>query len=304
MRDRPAAYRESITSRYRPARTCTAGRAVSYHAERRTQNQERRTNNAEHGRHRPWPRRKPHWNKPDEIMTDPRNPRPVGGHGTRKNFPLDKTRGIPLRKQVADRLRHALIAGDLQPGEILSAPALAAEFEVSATPVREAMLDLATEGHVKPIRYKGYRVVEISPDTRANILQLRALIEIPLMMQVARDGVSADELDQAVRTARLSVEAAQRGDLVDFIRLDMELHLGLLAATGNDVAVRHVRSLRYMTRLTGLQDLVATERLWHTAQEHFELVEAVRSSDPRAMETVISRHLGHISGVWAGSPED
>ena len=66
-------------------------------------------------------------------------------HAGREPLRLVEQRSLPLRDQVAARLRHALVAGDLRPGEVLSAPTLAAEFGVSATPVREAMLDLATE---------------------------------------------------------------------------------------------------------------------------------------------------------------
>lgn len=216
---------------------------------------------------------------------------------------MEKGHSIPLREQVADSLRHALVAGDLAPGQVLTAPVLAAEFGVSATPVREAMLDLATEGHVSPIRYKGYRVLEISPETRANILQLRSLIEIPLMSQVAREGVAPDILEHAAHVAQRSIDVAQYGELVEFIRLDMELHLGLLKTTGNDIAVRHVRSLRYMARLTGLKDLVAHGKLTNTAQEHLQIVDAVRDRDPHAMETVMTQHLGHISGVWSGARE-
>lgn len=227
-----------------------------------------------------------------------------GDKDTRRSLRLEKGHSIPLREQVANSLRHALVAGDLEPGQVLTAPVLATEFGVSATPVREAMLDLATEGHVSPIRYKGYRVVEISPETRANILQLRSLIEIPLMAQVARNGVSSEVLEHTAHVAQRSIDVAQYGELVEFIRLDMELHLGLLETTGNDIAVRHVRSLRYMSRLTGLKDLVATGQLTHTAQEHLQIVDAIRNNDPEAMEAVMTRHLGHISGVWAGSGED
>ncbi|MCT2360569.1 MULTISPECIES: GntR family transcriptional regulator [Kocuria] len=235
------------------------------------------------------------------VTSSSRSSGPPEGRGALR---LESGHSVPLREQVATSLRHALVVGDLEPGEILTAPVLASEFGVSATPVREAMLDLATEGHVAPIRYKGYRVVEISAATRANILQLRALIEIPLMAQVARDGVPSEVLDHANDVAERSVEAARRGDLVDFIRLDMDLHVRLLETTGNSVAVRHVRSLRYMSRLTGLRDLVDSGELTHTAQEHLQIVAAIRERDPRTTERLMTRHLGHVSGVWSGATED
>lgn len=245
--------------------------------------------------------RNPALNGHDEDMSLSPHARSTRDEDTRASLRLEKGLSIPLREQVATSLRHALIAGDLKPGQVLTAPVLATEFGVSATPVREAMLDLANEGHVSPIRYKGYRVLEISRETRANILQLRSLIEVPLMVQVAQDGVAPEVLEQAGHYAQRSIDVARYGELVEFIRLDMELHLGLLATTGNDVAVRHVRSLRYMSRLTGLKDLVADGQLTHTAEEHLQIVNAIRDRDPRTMEELMNKHLGHVTGIWSGS---
>lgn len=208
-----------------------------------------------------------------------------------------------LRDQVAAQLRHALIAGDFSPGQVLSAPTLAAEFGVSATPVREAMLDLVAEGHVSPIRYKGYRVTEVSEETRRQVLQLRSLIEIPLMIEVAGVGISSELAQRSADLAEQSIEAAAGADLVRFIGLDMELHVGLLAAAGNQIAVRQVRSLRAMTRLTGLKDLAANNQLVDTAREHHQIVDAARSGDTELMRQVMTRHLGHVTGVWAGQQE-
>src|SRR5258708_10515794 len=55
-------------------------------------------------------------------------------------------RADSLREQVSRALEAALVAGELQPGVIYSAPGLAEQFGVSATPVREAMLDLVKDG--------------------------------------------------------------------------------------------------------------------------------------------------------------
>ena len=73
-----------------------------------------------------------------------------------------------LRDEVAAALRAALIAGELRPGEVYSAPVLAARFGVSATPVREAMLDLVREGLVDTMPNKGFRVTELS-DRKAHV---------------------------------------------------------------------------------------------------------------------------------------
>ena len=68
-----------------------------------------------------------------------------------------------LREEITELLRAAVMAGELQPGVTYSAPSLAEQFGVSATPVREAMLDLEKEGLVEIVRNKGFRVTSPSP---------------------------------------------------------------------------------------------------------------------------------------------
>lgn len=62
-----------------------------------------------------------------------------------------------VRGQVLDALRAALVSGDLAPGEVYSGPALGERFGVSATPVREAMQQLAREGAVEVVPNRGFR---------------------------------------------------------------------------------------------------------------------------------------------------
>ncbi len=67
-----------------------------------------------------------------------------------------------LRQQVRRALEAAIVAGELRPGELYSAPVLSERFGVSATPVREAMLELSKDGFVVAERNRGFRVAEVS----------------------------------------------------------------------------------------------------------------------------------------------
>ncbi|MER6981969.1 GntR family transcriptional regulator, partial [Streptomyces carpinensis] len=96
------------------------------------------------------------------------------------------------RERVADALRAALIAGELHPGEVYSAPGLAARFGVSATPVREAMLDLAKEGLVDTVPNKGFRVTAVSERQLDEYTHVRSLIEIPTTAGLAATAALAD----------------------------------------------------------------------------------------------------------------
>ncbi|MET8137095.1 MULTISPECIES: GntR family transcriptional regulator [unclassified Streptomyces] len=203
-----------------------------------------------------------------------------------------------FRERVADALRAALIAGELRPGEVYSAPTLAARFGVSATPVREAMLDLAKEGLVDTVPNKGFRVTAVSEKQLDEYTHIRSLIEIPTVVRLATtaDPVSLEALRPA---AREIVTAAAAGDLIAYVEADIRFHLGLLALAGNSHLVEVVGDLRKRSRLYGLEALAEAGRLEASAREHLELLDALLERDERAVHAVMTRHLGHVRGLWA-----
>ncbi|WP_258565416.1 GntR family transcriptional regulator [Streptomyces sp. WELS2] len=202
------------------------------------------------------------------------------------------------RERVAEALRAALIAGELRPGEVYSAPSLAARFGVSATPVREAMLDLAKEGLVDTVPNKGFRVTVVSDRQLDEYTQIRELVETPTVVALARtaDRVQLEALRPA---AREIVAAAAAGDLIAYVEADTRFHLGLLALSGNGHLVEVVADLRKRSRLYGLTALVRAGRLLASAEEHLELLDALLERDERAVHAIMTRHLGHVRGLWA-----
>lgn len=202
------------------------------------------------------------------------------------------------RERVADALRAALIAGELRPGQVYSAPTLATRFGVSATPVREAMLDLVKEGLVDTVPNKGFRVTQVSERQLDEYTHIRSLIEIPTSVGLA---TTADPVAlEALRpVAEEIVSAAASGDLITYVEADLRFHLGLLALAGNEHLVEVVADLRKRSRLYGLTALVEQGRLKSSAEEHLELLDALLARDEDAVRAVMTRHLGHVRGQWA-----
>ena len=168
-----------------------------------------------------------------------------------------------LRQQVTEALRGALITGAMLPGALYSAPTLAAMLGVSATPVREAMLDLAKEGLVEAVRNKGFRVTELTDAELDDITELRMLIEVPTVAGIAADyaGDPAGRMETLRAEAREIVRHAEAGDLIAYVRADRLFHLDLLALAGNAQLVAVIADLRSRSRLYGLQQLVDSGRL-------------------------------------------
>ncbi|MFD8552894.1 GntR family transcriptional regulator [Streptomyces fradiae] len=212
-----------------------------------------------------------------------------------------------LRDQVAGALRAALIAGDLRPGAVYSAPALAAELGVSATPVREAMLDLAREGLVEAVRNKGFRVTEMTERDLDEFTEIRALIEVPTVGRVTASA-TAGQLESLRPLALRIVTAAREHDVLAYLEADHRFHLELLALAGNRHLVDVVADLRTRSRLFGLGSLNEAGRLVASAREHVELLDQMAAGRVHEAEECMRRHLAHVRTLWAdgraGAPAD
>jgi DNA-binding GntR family transcriptional regulator len=207
-----------------------------------------------------------------------------------------------LRDSVAHALRAAVISGEMEPGTVYSAPMLGAKFGVSATPVREAMLDLVKEGLVISLPNKGFRVTEMSDEDLDNVTKLRLLIEPPTVRDVV-PLIPAADIPRLRELAEDIVVAAEAGNLVDYIEADRVFHVTLLAYSGNPRLVDVVSDLRSQTRLLGLTPLVKSGRLVRSAAEHHTLVDLVAARDAAGAEELMLRHVGHVRGLWAGHPQ-
>ncbi|MER0446742.1 GntR family transcriptional regulator [Streptomyces sp. Edi4] len=205
-----------------------------------------------------------------------------------------------LRDQVAHALRAALISGELRPGQVYSAPGLAEDFGISATPVREAMLDLAREGLVEPVRNKGFRVTEVNERDLDQYTEIRALIEVPMIGRITRSANRAD-LEALRPVAEEIVRAARDHDLIGYLEADRRFHLSLLALSGNERLVETVGELRKRSRLYGLTALDQRDELIPSAEEHIELLDLMLAGEARAAEKCMTRHLGHVRSLWARS---
>lgn len=213
-----------------------------------------------------------------------------------------------LREQVTEVLRGAVITGEMRAGELFSAPALAEKFGVSATPVREAMLDLISEGLVEAVRNKGFRVTAPTEKELDDMTALRLLIEVPTCADIARRYLDrsaewAAEIHELRNLAKDIVIHAENRDLIAYVESDRRFHLGLLRLSGNAEVVAVVGQLRARSRLYGLMPLAERGQLARSAAEHLELLDLVQAGDAAGTDKLLRRHIGHVRGEWAGRRE-
>jgi DNA-binding GntR family transcriptional regulator len=207
-----------------------------------------------------------------------------------------------LRDRIGESLSAAIVSGELAPGTLVSVPTLAAQFEVSATPVREAMLDLEQRGFVTSVRNKGFRVTEVSEQDLREVVELRQLLEVPAMRALAAD-FPVETLPTWRAMADEITAYADSANLTGFIERDRDFHLGLLALYGNKRLVNAVRELRQQTRMVNLVRMRESNKLHASAHEHHEMLDLLEQGDGEALGHLIIVHLGHVVEWWSGTPD-
>jgi DNA-binding GntR family transcriptional regulator len=209
--------------------------------------------------------------------------------------------GDSLRRQVTDALRASLVAGRMLPGEVHSAPALAERFGVSVTPVREALLDLAKDGLVEPLRNKGFRVTTPDAAELDATSDVRGLLEPAAAARVARLPAARRALavEELRPLARAIVAAAHAGDVVAHLQADRAFHAALLELAGNPVLTETVLRLRDRSRLFGLEELARSGQLVRTAAEHERLLDLVAAGDGDGAAAAMAQHIGHVRAEWS-----
>ncbi|MFI9819472.1 GntR family transcriptional regulator [Streptomyces sp. NPDC052013] len=198
-----------------------------------------------------------------------------------------------VRGQVLAALRTALVSGELRPGEVYSAPVLAERFGVSATPVREAMQQLTLEGAVEVVPNRGFRVVERDRRELAELAEVRALIEVPVMLRLART-VPAERWAELRPLAEATVRAASSGCRATYAESDRAFHRAVLSLAGNDQLVRIAEDLhrRAQWPLFGATPVGrARADLIADAHEHTALLDALIAGDEDVVRALVEEHF-------------
>jgi DNA-binding GntR family transcriptional regulator len=200
-----------------------------------------------------------------------------------------------LRAWAAGQLRAAISEGRLQPGEWLRQERLARELGVSHMPVREALKELAAEGLIEYLPYRGMRVVEFSPDDIEDLYALRALLE-GRAARAAAERLSAEQLAE-LRTLLADMAASMAPEQISRHRqLNRRFHEFIYQASGRAYLIRTLSQLWswFPTMFLGTYPATAAAPLTGREadpDEHTEIVAALEVRDAARAEALMSQHI-------------
>ncbi|MGW3623609.1 GntR family transcriptional regulator [Streptomyces sp. NPDC000880] len=197
-----------------------------------------------------------------------------------------------ITEKVFEAIRDAIVSKTLEPGSRISEARLAAQLQVSKTPVREVLLRLRQSGLVEPIG-RSLRVVKPSAGAIRDAYELRAGLE-RTAIGYAASRASTAERDDIVVAAEASLASARVGDSMGFQRHDMDFHMAIARAGQNLLLTRAVNDALVLTSALRRRDVPASGDSVVCAQEHLQVAEAVRTGDARGAAEALFEHIHHV----------
>jgi DNA-binding GntR family transcriptional regulator len=195
-------------------------------------------------------------------------------------------------------VKARLLDGTYRDGALLSEGAIAAELEVSRTPVREAFLQLEGEGLLELYPKRGALVVPVTVAEVADVFDARMALERHCLVRLGGDAPAAlaEELADVLERQR---ERLAAGDHAGFAAADRELHRAWVAATGNRVLLGLYDQLRDRQQRITARMLArdGSSRSRELLAEHEQIVTALVAGDGEEAAAALERHLSAARAV-------
>jgi DNA-binding GntR family transcriptional regulator len=217
---------------------------------------------------------------------------PAAGHpvGAAPVVTLPLPRAVSLHDRVAERLRGLVFDGALRPGDWVDEKALAAAWQVSRTPLREALKVLAAEGLVELVPQRGSRVVALTDADADALFPVMALLEGRCAFE-ACERADGEALHRLRRLHEELERHAAAGHIDGYYRVNHEFHSLVQLLAGNRWLDRVTGDLRRFVRLMRGRQLALPGRIEASLNEHRVLIDAFEQRDAARAERAMHDHL-------------
>ncbi len=189
---------------------------------------------------------------------------------------------------VYGEIRRRILSGVLEPSAPLNQEALAPEFGVSVTPVREAVRRLEAEGLVRFQAHKSVIVAPLSRDELRDIYDLRVKLD-PYAASLATVNVTDKELDEIEQRARAPVS----DDPLEQVALNHVFHRSIYSRSGNALLTEILDRLWERTDRYRIMLVSRDIHVLAAVREHVEIAAAMRARKPRTVARLTRAHIAN-----------
>ena len=193
-----------------------------------------------------------------------------------------------VKNLLVQEIRKEIICSNFQPGERLPLRDLAARFNVSTQPIREALSELEKEGLVTSEPRKGAVVTQLSVDELIDIYEIRATLEA-MATELAIPHLTAEIL---AKLKNLVEEMDSHiGDVFESVELNTKFHMTLYQASGRSHLCELIQSLRHRTSHYLHAYIVGQDRMVLAQDEHLKIISACQQKDAETAKQLMREHV-------------
>lgn len=196
----------------------------------------------------------------------------------------------PTVETLYEKLKALAVTYSLKPGERVNEVALARQFQVSRTPLREALNRLMVEGFFSRTANKGFIPRRLDPKEIYDLYELRRIVETA-MVHLACERASNTELTSLSEFVEHSKdEGYEDSRALRFVNLDEEFHERLATLAGNEEILRTLRNVNSRIHFVRWIDMQHGRRAT-TQAEHRAIVLALQRRDAKLAEQLLTAHI-------------
>lgn len=200
------------------------------------------------------------------------------------------SRGPTLTQQATERLRQAIVSGELPAGSLHSATSLGAWLGVSRTPIREATTELARLNLVTIEPNRGIRILETGIESLVDGFELRLIVEVPLARKAALNTNADARLNLSNRFSVFR-SAAESNDAEATLHADRDFHTAVLDMAGNLKASEVLREQRSIVLQSGVGTVPSSRTCQECFKDHIDVFESIMAGKPSEAASAMHRHI-------------
>jgi DNA-binding GntR family transcriptional regulator len=195
-----------------------------------------------------------------------------------------------LKDLAYAEIRQLLTVGSIKTSDIITANQFAGTLKVSRTPVREALLQLASEGFLVALDGRGFMIRQFSEKDVRDFFEVRRMVEVHVIKQLAESLQKADfdEMDEMLLIMR---QRADEDDPSGFLETDKAFHMDLVHKYNNSLLITITEQIRTLIAILGQRALYTPGRIQRVLEEHAEIVEGFRRRNVQSASEAMIHHL-------------
>lgn len=200
-----------------------------------------------------------------------------------------------LSSSIVATLKEQIIHWHYPPEHRLTEAELCKKFNVSRSPVREALRVLAADGFVKKLPNRGYVVRQYNIDEIEELYDVRLALELYAVERLATKGPlnepDKDAMVQLKRTWTGLLNGSADKKAEDLARLDTLFHETISDVAGNKTLLRHLRAINERLMLFRMIDFDKPDRAESTCRQHLEILKRIAAKDPLGARAAMQRNI-------------